>query len=668
MKINELPNILTSKANQFNKKGISTVEDLLNYLPRKYNDFSTITSILPPDQVSALVLQISDYRTYRKNAFVLKAFCSDTATGTRITINWFNQTWMVNQVSSYVGHKVLVCGKVEYDSNYNSYSITNPVHFTGNITDGLGIFPVFSKISGMTDAYIASTLQKALETPCAYVDNCPDDIVSREGQIPMREAYRYIYFPKTMAEVEKGKSRILFNDLLYFALHNEWAAREHSVGSSMNIKTLALVNKIINDLPFELTVDQRMAVDTICQIGKSGKRINALVQGDVSCGKTLVAQLSMAAFAGSGYQAAMMAPTQVLAEQHYESTKELFEPYGIKVCFISGLMTAAQKKAAYAQIKSGEVQIIIGTTSILNKAITYKNLAICIADEEQRFGVSQRGELLAKAKDGVHSITMSATPIPRSLAMSMYGDAVELITIQSMPSGRQPIATGIAKSREAIYRYILKEKKLGHQTYVVCPLIEKNDTEAKSVEEISKEYSAALTPFGITIETLTGRNSAKETTEIIKRFKDGLTDILVSTTVIEVGVNVPNATSMIICNAERFGLATLHQLRGRVGRGKFKSICVLESSATDGKALERLQAMCDTSNGFEIAKKDLEIRGAGDFIGTQQSGKDNKYISLMLAYPDEYKHAKTIASELLDRGYDCCPLTQRVYEEVSVSQ
>ena len=307
--------------------------------------------------------------------------------------------------------------------------------------------------------------------------------------------------------------------------------------------------------------------------------------------------------------------------------------------------------------------------AIISKNVTYHNLAITVADEEHKFGVAQRTALIEKAAAGVHSITMSATPIPRTLAQVIYGTAVQLYTIVTMPEGRKPVITGIATDENKVFRFILKETKRGHQTYVVCPMIDPSDDVegVQSVEEVSSIYLKALGPYGVRIATLTGRNSKTETEQIISDFKDGKIDVLIATTVIEVGVNVPNATTMVVTNAERFGLSSLHQLRGRVGRSNLQSYCVLQSNDQTEKGRMRLDAMVRTTNGFEIAEEDLKIRGAGDFLGTRQSG-ENKYMALMLAYPEKYKYAQEIAKRILDDGKPCRMLARvKSEQEAGVS-
>lgn len=467
-----------------------------------------------------------------------------------------------------------------------------------------------------------------------------------------------------MTQIEKAHDRLLLDDMVYFAMSNEYAARSSSIGSTFNIKTLGTIKEITENLPYQLTKDQKDTVNSMIQKVREGKRLNALVQGDVGCGKTIVAILMMAALAENGYQAVLMAPTQVLAKQHYADLCAILEPVGFHIAYLGSNMKVKEKKAVLASIASGEANIIVGTHSVIGKSVEYKNLGITVTDEEHKFGVAQRAALVEKAAAGVHSITMSATPIPRTLAQVIYGSAIDLYTIQTMPAGRKPVVTGIATDEERIMRFVLSQKRKGHQCYVVSPMIDSSEDMAGvlSVEEVSREYEKWLKPYGVRIATLTGRDSKETTEETIQKFKDGAIDVLIATTVIEVGVNVPNATAMIITNAERFGLSSLHQLRGRVGRSSLQSYCVLQSNDQSEKAMQRLGAMVRTTNGFEIAEEDLKIRGAGDFLGTRQSG-ENKYMALMLAYPDKYKYALTLAKRILDDRKKCPLLTKVLAEQ-----
>lgn len=655
--------ITPQKEKQFNGKGIFSVEDMVRYLPRKYNDFSRETGILPEDQISCLIVTVNKVCTYNNGKPLMIVFC-ETEDGKRIFVKWFHQNYLAAKYEEFVGHKVYLCAKLEYSAEYDNYSATSPEMFEPRISIGKRIIPVYSKIPGMSMDYLSAKMEAAVSMPEALGETLPPDMVADEKLLLMREALYSVHFPQSMAQIEKAHDRLLLDDMVYFAMSNEYAARSSSIGSPFNIKTLGTIKEITENLPYQLTKDQKDTVNSMIQKVREGKRLNALVQGDVGCGKTIVAILMMAVLAENGYQAVLMAPTQVLAKQHYADLCAILEPVGFHIAYLGSNMKAKEKKAVLASIASGEANIIVGTHSVIGKSVEYKNLGITVTDEEHKFGVAQRAALVEKAAAGVHSITMSATPIPRTLAQVIYGSAIDLYTIQTMPAGRKPVVTGIATDEERIMRFVLSQKRKGHQCYVVSPMIDSSEDMAGvlSVEEVSREYEKWLTPYGVRIATLTGRDSKETTEETIQKFKDGAIDVLIATTVIEVGVNVPNATAMIITNAERFGLSSLHQLRGRVGRSSLQSYCVLQSNDQSEKAMQRLGAMVRTTNGFEIAEEDLKIRGAGDFLGTRQSG-ENKYMALMLAYPDKYKYALTLAKRILDDRKKCPLLTKVLAEQ-----
>lgn len=654
--------IKPNKKKQFESRGISSVEELLSFLPRKYKDFSQITGILPSDQVSCLRARVTNVSS--KNAGkvpYVSADCVEFPSGKPIHVIWFRSMWIYSRIRSLINKSIVVVGKVDYSDKFG-YSIVQPEVF--DYETALGIYPVYRSIPGMSTEYLQEKMQAALNVGLTGSEIIPEDIVDREGELPMPVALRYIHTPQTIRQSEEGMNRILLNDLLYFALHNELNKAEISKGSQYNIKSISLMNAVKSALPYQLTVDQEKAVDEMVRTARDGRRLQSLVLGDVGSGKTVTAALVAAAFIGSGYQVVMMAPTQVLAKQHLASFREMMEPHGVQIAYLDSTLKAKERREVLKSIVSGEAQLVIGTHACIAGDVVYSNLALTVVDEEHKFGVKQRAAIVEKAAAGVHSITMSATPIPRSLAQVIYGDNVQLHTIKTMPLGRKPVITGIAKDPAKVFRFLASEAKKGHQAYVVCPMIDANDEnpDVGSVETVSEEYRKVLEPLGVSVETLTGKDSKARTEDVIERFKSRDIDILIATTVIEVGVNVPNATTMVVTNAERFGLSQLHQLRGRVGRGDLQSYCVLRSDTQDDKALERLNALCQTTDGFKIAEADLKLRGAGDFLGTQQSG-NNKYVMLMLGNPERYKTAVRLAKELIDRGMSCCKLTQKVEEE-----
>lgn len=446
--------------------------------------------------------------------------------------------------------------------------------------------------------------------------------------------------------VKKAKYRLNIDDLLYFALQLEEKKRNLPAGSVYGIHSLAITTKIIKNLPFQLTKDQKSAYEELVNRIRSGKRLNALIQGDVGCGKTILAFLLMFVMADNGFQSVLLAPTQVLASQHYNELKEMAAQYNIDVVYIANGLKKKEREAILKSIEDGSALMIVGTHSVLSKEVKFHDLGLSITDEEHRFGVLQREEITTKAKAGMHTVTMSATPIPRSLSDVLLS-TTEVFNIQSMPNGRKPIQTAICASQNTIFQFIKKEIEKGHQAYVVCPLIEDKQGVMEGILSVEQTYTEYANIFGKNaVAVLNGKMNEDETEKVIRSFKNGEIKILVSTTVVEVGVNVSNATVIVINNAERFGLASLHQLRGRVGRGNSQGYCILNSVHKNNK---RLLALCKYKNGFQIAESDYALRGSGNILGTEQSGS-NYYVELSMKYPDLFSELQKYAKKYMDTG------------------
>lgn len=661
--------VATAKANQFRSRNINSIEDLVYFLPRKYKDFTHITGVQSDTEEVACVVRVNQVTVHERPGKIptLIARCTEVSTGIPVTVLWFRQNFLYEKIYALRSKQAFVAGKATRNTReLLAYDIIMPTIFEQNQDGSRRIVPVYPSIPRMSAEYLTGKIEKAMaymeaNTQQAQIcETLPQHILEENHQINMWDALCKLHFPKSMEDVTRGQARLTFDSLLYFALANEWAGRKETVGSPFGLFTLKDFFAVQEKLPYALTDDQKNAVTEMVDMIRSGKRLNALLQGDVGCGKTIVAILMMIAMAENGYQAVLMAPTQILAGQHYEDLKAIAEPLGYQVAYLRADMKAKEKKCMLELIVSGEARLVVGTHSVIGSSVQYKNLALTVVDEEHKFGVQQRADIVEKGAAGVHSITMSATPIPRTLAKAIFGDRKQIFTIKTMPNGRKPVITGISKDLNKTLRFLVKEVQQGHHAYVVCPMIEASAddkmADVDSVEAISEKFHRLLDPHGVRIETVTGKMKKAEVDEIVERFKRGELDVLISTTVIEVGVNVPEATMMIITNAERFGLSSLHQLRGRVGRSDLQSYCVLMSP--QGEDNERLNAMVHCSSGFDIAEQDLRIRGAGDFIGTTQAG-DNKFVSLMLAYPEEYEQAKKIARDMMERGEDC-PLYEQV--------
>lgn len=653
MNIVDLDFVTPRKAKQFESKGIVTVEQLLKIVPKRYFDCRE-SMPLSPEKNGQNVCIIGETTSYvsviGKNTKALRFWVADEK-GNKISVVWFNQMFLYGRLNAIdKGEKVIVFGRLTYNDEYKNYTITNPTIFSNRVEEYRKIYPVYKKISGVSEEYYKEVVDGALK-----VINVRDYLtpsVREEFSICEYNSdfFRKIHRPNTIEEIGETQRRLIFDDLFYFASRLYREERETAVSDFIIDKT-TLTEEIIKNLPFSLTEDQHNTVWEIIKKAKDGRRVNALVQGDVGCGKTIVSFLSMIAFAENGYQSALMAPTQVLAKQHYEGLTNLVEKYGFRVAYLHSGMKVREKKKICEDIKSGWYHFVVGTHSVFSSSVEYGNLALVITDEEHKFGVEQRDALVEKASNGVHTVTMSATPIPRTLAITLYGDSKDVYTINQMPSGRKPVITGIAKDDDRTFSFMRNTIARGQQCYVVCPLIKDSESEKmEGVESVENIYERLNEYFsedeGIRIEMLTGKQSSEEVENTITQFSKNQIQILISTTVIEVGVNVPNASVIVIRNAERFGLAQLHQLRGRVGRGTHQSYCVL---CSNGEENARLAAMCATTNGFEIANADLKNRGTGDLIGTQQSG-ENKYVELMLRYPTFYLKIKNKVKEFISQA------------------
>lgn len=629
------------KIKQLEDKGIYTLEDLLKYFPKDYMDF-TVESSVSVENIGknvAITGILSSVRHLSSNKNVIKCEVN-TSNGMKLQILWFNQEYLFDKLSYIKGSKVIVCGKLTRNDKYFNYSIINPPIFSRSIEDSKRIFPIYKKIPGMSTDYLMGLIDEARKK-VSVKDTLSEEIKKEFNLCDYETLFDKIHSPKSQADINASKRRLIFEDMYYFAnkLYSESETEEKSrFVMKNNIKT----NQIISDLPYSLTDDQKEAYKEIKDTFSSGKRLNALVQGDVGSGKTIIAFLSMFLAAENGYQGVLLAPTQVLANQHYLELKAMGEKYGFNTVILKSKMKVKEKREALESIKNGNADFIVGTHSVFAEDVIYNNLALAITDEEHKFGVTQREALTEKCKDGIHTITMSATPIPRSLALTLYGVNKKVITISQMPNGRKPVKTGILNEPEMINNFMLKKIREGQQCYVVCPFVSKSDKESlaeiKSVESVFDDLSSWFNKNApkVKIAVITGKMKAADAENIINEFALGNIDILVATTIVEVGVNVPNANVMVIENAERFGLAQLHQLRGRVGRGNKQGYCILHSEESDN---ERLSVMCRSNNGFEIAEADLKNRGTGDLIGTVQSGY-NKYVDLILLYPKFFNKVK----------------------------
>lgn len=641
MIVDEL-NLSEKKIAQLKKKKLYTTEDIKYMFPVKYLDFR---QPLTPDNAldgQRCVMVCTVMQVNRKSSFV-EVIGRERTTFERISIKWFRQPYRYSEVSNLLGLDIAVGGIFKIDNQYG-YEFVMPNVFTTDIENALTLYPVYPQIVGMSaDTY--AEIVNSVVTSSDTEDPLSEDFRKTFDLISENEMILNYHRPSDIPDIKLANKKNIYNRIYKFAKKMVADSENLETQSPYRPRILKKTNELIQQLQYKLTVDQQTVVKTFVEYAQAGRRVNALIQGDVGCGKTVCAFLIMFSMADNNYQSVLMAPTAVLARQHYEELSSYAEKCGYTTVYLGGDLKAKERRDILSKIKSGEANFIVGTHAVISKEVEFKNLALTVVDEEHKFGVIQRDSLRAKAKEGVHSISMSATPIPRSLAITLYGDAMEIFTIKTMPCGRLPIKTAVMNDDSSIFRIMQAEIERGHQCYIVCPQIDaKDDTESpESVEEVFQkviDYFSIHNP-SIKASIITGEMKDIDKTAIIDSFSENEIQILVATSIIEVGVNNQNATVIAIMNAERFGLASLHQLRGRVRRGKLQGYCILKSNELQN---DRLAVMCSTTDGFEIAREDLLIRGAGDILGTRQSGDDSD-IKLMLRYPVIYEQIRNYIKE-----------------------
>lgn len=641
----------TRAYNILKKRKMETVEDVCQLFPSKYYDFSFINPLNTGrlDKNYAFVCKLVSYELKKQSSlYIVRCTLQDIYTQNELCVSWFGTTEMYNVLKKDYrpGDTCFIGGKLKASNKKNLFFMSNPIIFKKY--DGESdchIYTAYEKIRGISESNFERIINDCLEH-ATIPDKVPRELLHKYNLMSKDEAIREMHKPSSVEGAKKAKYRLNIDDLLYFALQLEEKKRNLPAGSVYGIHSLAITTRIIKNLPFQLTKDQKSAYEELVNRIRSGKRLNALIQGDVGCGKTILAFLLMFVMADNGFQSVLLAPTQVLASQHYNELKEMAAQYNIDVVYIANGLKKKEREAILKSIEDGSALMIVGTHSVLSKEVKFHDLGLSITDEEHRFGVLQREEITTKAKAGMHTVTMSATPIPRSLSDVLLS-TTEVFNIQSMPNGRKPIQTAICASQNTIFQFIKKEIEKGHQAYVVCPLIEDKQGVMEGILSVEQTYTEYANIFGKNaVAVLNGKMNEDETEKVIRSFKNGEIKILVSTTVVEVGVNVSNATVIVINNAERFGLASLHQLRGRVGRGNSQGYCILNSVHKNNK---RLLALCKYKNGFQIAESDYALRGSGNILGTEQSGS-NYYVELSMKYPDLFSELQKYAKKYMDTG------------------
>lgn len=634
--ITEVKGIGDKTAATFHKVGVDCIGDLIRYYPRSYKVYEQpvyVNSLAEGDRAAVFCKIVSGVAVNRGRRFTIVTLSAADDTGS-IKMLWFNMPFLRNVL--HKGESYIFVGSIKIVGS--SRVMEMPEYYTQfNYQKMLSTMqPVYPLVSGLTNNMVMKALREVSWMIGSIPDWLNDDIRREYGVIGLGEALNRVHFPKNKEELRDAIERLAFDEFLHFIIDV----------SKIKEKTIMLSNghKVTEEaisrragfeagLGFTLTDGQRAAVDDIAADMSSDHVMNRLIQGDVGSGKTVVAAEALYMAAVSGYQGALMVPTEVLAEQHFNELTKLFKPYKLRVGLLTGSLAAKERRLIYERLKNGEIDIIVGTHALITEKVEYKNLGLVITDEQHRFGVKQRERLGLKG-DMPHVLIMSATPIPRTLAIILYAD-MDISVIKELPAGRKRIKNCVVGTdyRPSAYKFIRNEVANGHQAYVICPMVEESEAvDAENVVNYADELAAAL-GGSVRVKFLHGRMKEQEKLEVMESFLKHETDVLVSTTVIEVGINNPNATVMMIENAERFGLAQLHQLRGRVGRGDAQSYCIFINVKKSDESVKRLKVLEDSNDGFYIAAEDLKLRGPGEFFGIRQSG------DIAFRVADIYSHA-----------------------------
>ena len=609
-----------TKAKQLAQLNILTLGDLICHFPRGYEDRSRLVTISQlevdkPACFRATVMNTPRTSHIRKGLDLTKVQVADHSG--RLTLTFFNQKFATGQLE--YGREYVFFGTLSGD--FMGYQMTSPVFESPDSPPVLTrrIFPRYPLTAGLSNASLLKAVRQALAICDPPAEIIPEPVRRQYGILPAERAYYAIHEPATMEEAELAKKRLIFEEFFVFSAGLSLLRASRAGKQTAPYRNTDLT-PFYNALPFRLTGAQNRAIQEIAADVTRGVPMNRLVQGDVGSGKTMVAAGAAYLAAKNGFQTALMAPTEILAEQHCQSLTRLFEPLGIRVALLTGSMPEKQKRLTREAIALGTVDLVVGTHALITDSTAFYKLGMVIADEQHRFGVAQRSKLSAKGADP-HVLVMSATPIPRTLALIMYGD-LDVSILDELPPGRQAVDTFLVGEsyRARINAFIRKQVAEGHQCFVVCPAVEENEEVGIRAAETWAETLQKTVFPDLRVLLLHGQMKGAQKEAVMAAFAKGEGDILVATTVIEVGVDVPNATLMVIEDADRFGLSQLHQLRGRVGRGSAKSFCILTTQNRNGETQQRLKALCKTTDGFRIAEADLELRGPGDFFGSRQSG------------------------------------------------
>lgn len=665
----ELKGIGEKTASAFGRLGIRNVDSLITMYPRYYLTYEEPKSIheLEAGQRASVAVRISSDINIRYIRRMKIVTCLGKDASGTLTLTWYNMPYLKKQLHRgqdyiFVGTPVFKNGRL---------TMEHPEIFTEETyeTQQETLQPVYPLTSGLTNKVISKAVKQTEDYIKNIPEYLPEQIILKYHPMNYSDAIWNIHFPESREKLIEAKKRLIFDEFFIFisAMHmiSEGEAGEKS---SYLIPNCQESEDLIKGLPYELTGAQKRALEEMKQDMISGKVMNRLVQGDVGSGKTILAVILLLMCAKAGYQGVLMTPTEVLASQHYETFQELLQPFGVHTALLTGSTKAKEKREIYEQIKNHQVDIVIGTHALIQDKVEYDKLALVITDEQHRFGVRQR-EKLSLRGEKPHVLVMSATPIPRTLAIILYGD-LDVSLIDEVPADRLPIKNCVVNTsyRPTAYRFMEKQVKEGRQVYVICPMVEESEAmEGENVVQYAQMLQNNLSPF-VRIGHLHGKMKAAEKQKIMDDFSAGNIDVLVSTTVVEVGVNVPNATVMMVENAERFGLAQLHQLRGRVGRGEYQSYCIFMTSSKKKETMQRLEVLNKSNDGFYIANEDLKLRGPGDFFGVRQSGMMDFVLADIYTNADIMKQAADAVKWLENKNFDFSTIkNSRLEKQISLA-